>query len=118
VAGSFRFMTINSHQHILDTLRSEFADKSHWQEDMFLLSPDDAMAFIQRGMELGLRFVGVDGFSVLHTGCLQLQQAFSNAIDDRDMAYEEFIVDTMNLIQAGSSEGIVFDVVFDVIECE
>jgi hypothetical protein len=113
VKNDYGLMNFNSHQHILDGLRSEFQAKAHRTEEMFLLSPEVAADFIERGIESGLRLVGIDGFSVLHTGCIQLRQEFSNAIDDCAMSYEEFMVATMDLIQAGSSEEILFDVVFD-----
>jgi hypothetical protein len=108
------FMNSNSSQPVLDSLRSEFRAKAHMSEDIFLLSPVDAVDFIQRGIDLGLMLAGVDGFITLHTGCLELRWEFSNDIADTEIPYEEFVVSTIDLIQAESSQDVLFDVVFDM----
>jgi hypothetical protein len=108
-------MNINSQQGIVDDLRSEFHAGAYWSEEKFLLPADDAVAFIHRGIESGLRLVRVETYTLLHTGCVKYQPDFSSVSEDSDMPYEEFIVNTIDLVQKGSSEETLFDVVFDMI---
>jgi hypothetical protein len=106
-------MNSNSQQRIVDELRTEFQAGAYLSEDRFLLQADDAVAFIHRGIESELRLAGVEGFTLLHTGCVKYQPDFSSDLEDRDVPYEEFVVTTIDLIQAGRSEEMLFDVVFD-----
>ena len=107
-------MNSNESLHTLEELRSEFREKVILSDDLFLFSADDAVDFIQRGIELGLMLAGVDGFIKLHTGCLQLRREFCNDMGDGDIPYEEFVDATIDLVRAGSSEDVLFDVVFDI----
>ena len=100
------------HQRDLLQLRSDFQERAICHEEKFLLLPDDAIEFLVKGVELGLCFVGIDGFSILHTGCLQRLKDFSNDIDDSKVSYEEFIVDSIYLIESGRPDQVLFEVVF------
>jgi hypothetical protein len=94
----------------LNELKLRYAAKAVDPQRLFLLHPADAMEFITEGRNLGLAFLGVDGFWVASTGAVQPEQEMCN--DIAEYHGDDFVGDTMQLIRSYDRPGVLFQVVF------
>lgn len=97
----------------LHELKETFRPRAERADDLFLLSASDAASFVQRGISLGFRLAGVEGFAKTEKGAYQPQQDFSNDAVDSQLTPEVFISDTLRLIEKGGLGGILFQVIFE-----
>lgn len=94
-------------------LSAEFRARAEQPEDLFLLSAADALHFVKRGEELGLRLAGVEAFRRIRSGGFQPEQEFSNDVADSATKGDEFVRSTLELIEKGGAQGLLFQVVFE-----
>lgn len=97
----------------LSVLKNNFFNKAIQPETLFLLSPKNALEFIEMGVNLGLTLTGVEGFVVTPGGAFQPYQDFSNDVFDWPKDKSEFIEATKKLVASGFGGDIFFQVVFD-----
>ena len=94
-------------------LRDRFRHKALAPDTLFLLSPNDALMFLEEAVALDLTIAGVEGFVVTDTGAYQLRQVFSNDIADFSGRTDKFLQETRDLIRRGAISGLCFQVVLD-----
>jgi hypothetical protein len=97
----------------LSLLIAEFRNRAERADDLFLLSATAASDFVQRGRDLNLRLVGVEGFRKTEAGAFQPKQEFSNDLADFVLDNDEFVRNTLELIEKGGAQGLLFQVVFE-----
>ena len=95
----------------LRKIEAEFSERAIDPNGLFLLEPDFAILFIQRGLQEGLKLQGVESFRITTEGAFQPEQEFSNDIADQDTNHEDFVRKTRDLIENGGRKGFKFQVV-------
>lgn len=79
---------------------------------LFLLSPEDALRFIEGGAQKGLRLVGVEGFIITASGAFQPRQEHSNDFADERMTTASFVEATKRFIEERKAKPLWFEIVF------
>ncbi len=113
-------MTSEEDKRVQDSLYESFEQRRYGcpRPIPFVLRPDDAIEFIQRGRELGLTLVGVEGAEIQPNGQLQfstLKYETSLGLGEcpADMPQQQFVDHTIAVIRSAPADKWVFEVAFD-----
>jgi hypothetical protein len=102
--------------HLLNRLQEEFRQRAKSSDILFLLSPSDALQFLERAHQLGLELAGIDGFRITEQGGFQPCQEHSNDITDSNTDRETFYRQTRDFIRQRLDSGIWFQLIFEAVE--
>lgn len=94
-------------------LRESFRPCAIDPDALFLLIPDDALRYINAGVDLGLKLAGVEGFRITDQGAFQPCQELSTDFGEEHISESEFLSKTIRLIQQNAQRSIHFEVVFE-----
>lgn len=96
----------------INTLKKAFLNRAECPNDLFLLTPADAISFINQLHENGISIAGIESFKKTKAGALQPWQDFSNDIADfPGIDQKEFISRTIDLIKKSTEYEFIFQIV-------